>query len=340
MKPDIATVLLAGALALCAQRAMAQPFAIDRFTVAGGGGSSIGGTFALSGTSGQPEAGRISDSRFVIEGGFWSLPPTDPSVGAPTTIFDNTNGTFNGALLATTSTWLASRFCLGSRPYRLDSVALLLGVPGFDVRTSTVRLQIFSNDPASGKPSVSTGVIMNLSGMTNPIALSPSLPGTPVTWTPATPFTLVANRCYWAVLSVETGASVRQGASATEPTGDAGAFGRVGSTDAGVTWGVPDIFYNGMMLIRGTASSPPPAIVVSGVSISGSELRFSFSTRAGRTYALESRVGLASDPWAEVPGTRQTSAGAAFEVSLPIRQSQPQQFYRVRELPDSDGVKH
>jgi hypothetical protein len=143
----------------------------------------------------------------------------------------------------------------------------------------------------------------------------------------------VANRCDWAVLSLESGASVWLAGSATMPTGDAGAFGRVGSTDAGVTWGVPDNFHNGMMLIRGTASAPPPALVVNAVSFSGNDLRFSFPTRTGQTYAIESRDHLASGVWAEVPGTRQTSAGAAFEVSLPIRQSQPQQFYRVKQLP-------
>ncbi len=333
MKLNITKVLLASALLLCAQRALAQSYSIDGFTVAGGGGTSTGGPFALSGTSGQSEAGRLSDSRYTIEGGFWNFPVANSPTVASTTIFDNTNGTFNGVFLVTTSTWMASKFCLGSQPYQLESVALLLGVPGLDVRTSSVRLQVFSNDPASGKPSASTGVIMNLSGMTNPVSLSPNIPGKPVTWTPATPFTLVANRCYWAVLSVESGSSVWQAASATRPTGDAGAFGRVGSTDAGVTWGVPDTFGNGMMLIRGTALPASPALVVSAVRLSGNELRFSFPTRAGQTYAIESRAGLASDAWTEVPGTRQTSAGAAFEVSLPIRQSQPRQFFRVKQLP-------
>lgn len=174
---------------------------------------------------------------------------------------------------------------------------------------------------------------MNLSGMTNPISLLPDLPGKPVTWTPATPFTLVANNCYWAVLSVESGSSVRVAASETKPTGDVGAFGRVGSTDAGVTWGVPDTFYNHMMLIRGTASAPPPALEFSEVRFSANELRFSFPTRTGQTYAIESRDSLVSEKWAEVPGTRQTSAGAAFDLSLPIRQAQPLQFYRVKQLP-------
>ncbi len=330
MKTSFALTLAVSLLAVVSLTS-AQSYSIDRFTIAGGGGTSTGGTFALSGTSGQSEAGRMSDSRYTIEGGFWSFPDANSPAVAPITIFDNTRGIFNGTSFVTTTTWLASKFCLGPQAYQLDSVASPLSVAGFNVRTSSVRLQIFSNDPASGKPSASTGVIMNLSGMTNPIPLRPD--ETMVKWTPATPFTLVANRCYWAVLSIESGASVWLAGSATMPTGDAGTFGRVGSTDAGVTWGAPDTFHNGIMLIRGTAAASPPALVVSAVSISGSELRFSFPTSAGQTYAIESRAGLASDAWTEVPGTRQTSAGAAFEVSLPIRQSQPQQFFRVKQLP-------
>jgi len=326
-----AKLLASGALLGFTALTCAQSYSIDWHVIAGGGGPSTGGVFAVSGTSGQPEAGRMSDSRFVIEGGFWSLPATDPSTVEPITIFDNTHGTFNGASFVTTTTWLASKFCLGPQPYQLDSVASPLSVAGFDVRMSSVRLQVYSNDPVSGKPSSSTGVIMNLSGMTNPISLRPD--ETMVTWTPAAPFTLVANRCYWAVLSIESGASVWLAGSATMPTGDAGAFGRVGSTDAGVTWGVPDTFHNGKMLIRGTASAPSPALVVNAVSITGNELRFSFPASSGQSYVIESRVVLDAGAWAEVAGTRQTSAGAAFEVSLPIRQSQPQQFYRVKQIP-------
>jgi hypothetical protein len=117
------------------------------------------------------------------------------------------------------------------------------------------------------------------------------------------------------------------------PTGAAGTLGRATSGNAGATWGVPDNGYNYKMFIRGTAAAMPPALVVSAVSLSGTELRFRFPAGAGQSYVIESRDGLAAGAWAEVPGTRQTSAGAALEVSLPIRQSQPQQFYRVKQLP-------
>jgi hypothetical protein len=85
------------------------------------------------------------------------------------------------------------------------------------------------------------------------------------------------------------------------------------------------------MLILGTAASP--ALVVSAIRISDNDLHFSFPTSAGRSYVIESRDGLTDGGWTEVPGTTHTSVGAAFEVSLPITQFQPQQFFRVKQLP-------
>lgn len=75
MKPNIATVLLASAAVLCAQRSMAQPYSIDWNTIGGSGGTSTGGAFALSGTIGQPDASQqpITGSVFSLTGGFWSL---------------------------------------------------------------------------------------------------------------------------------------------------------------------------------------------------------------------------------------------------------------------------
>jgi hypothetical protein len=58
------------ALLSCAAPASAA-FHISRFTIDGGGGSSAGGTFALTGTIGQPDAGLLVGSSFAISGGFW-----------------------------------------------------------------------------------------------------------------------------------------------------------------------------------------------------------------------------------------------------------------------------
>jgi hypothetical protein len=53
----------------------AQPFVIDRFTIDGGGGASSGGSFSLTGTIGQWDAGAtMTGGAFALTGGFWALP--------------------------------------------------------------------------------------------------------------------------------------------------------------------------------------------------------------------------------------------------------------------------
>ena len=79
--------------------------------------------------------------------------------------------------------------------------------------------------------------------------------------------------------------------------------------------------------------SPPSELRITAVSISGRELRFSFTASSGQSYVVESRADLARGGWAEVPGTRTTSSGAARQLVLPIALALPQQFYRVQQLP-------
>src|SRR5438093_13726584 len=57
-------------------RLSAQNYSIDWFTTDGGGGSSSGGSYTLSGTIGQPDAGTSSGGTYTLEGGFW------PGIGA------------------------------------------------------------------------------------------------------------------------------------------------------------------------------------------------------------------------------------------------------------------
>ncbi len=239
--------------------ASAQTYSIDSFTIAGGSRTVSGGAYSISGTVGQPDGNlELSGGGFSIDGGFWSIIDGATRAVIPTTIFDNTGGTENGYEAATTNAWLANKFCVGPQAYQLNSVTLLLvaaGIPG----PGTVRLQLYANDPVSGKPSVSTGVIMNLSGITNPITLPTGFAETPIEWVPATPVTLAANTCYWVVLSTDSGL-VGEIASASMPTGDAGANGRTSSADAGAKWQQPDTGTNRKMLIQGTpAGSPLPS---------------------------------------------------------------------------------
>src|SRR5437667_9820143 len=73
-------LLLAGG----AFTAHAQSYSIDWFTIDGGGGTSTGSVYSVSGTIGQPDAGRMSGGNFTIDGGFWGLIAAVQTPGAPT----------------------------------------------------------------------------------------------------------------------------------------------------------------------------------------------------------------------------------------------------------------
>ena len=62
--------ILVGLFAACT--AAAQNYALNWFTIDGGGGDAGGGGYSLRGTIGQPDAGAMSGSGFSIAGGFWT----------------------------------------------------------------------------------------------------------------------------------------------------------------------------------------------------------------------------------------------------------------------------
>jgi len=60
-------------------------FGIPWYTVDGGGGTSTGGVYSVSGTIGQPDAGpTMTNGQFSVIGGFWALPQAVQTPGAPT----------------------------------------------------------------------------------------------------------------------------------------------------------------------------------------------------------------------------------------------------------------
>ena len=71
-------VLLAGGATVCA-----QTYALDWFTIDGGGGTSTGGVYSISGTIGQPDAGKMSGGSYMIDGGFWGIIAAVQTPGAP-----------------------------------------------------------------------------------------------------------------------------------------------------------------------------------------------------------------------------------------------------------------
>ena len=74
----LSALLLASACTGSAQ------YAIDWFTIDGGGGQSSGGAYTLNGTIGQPDAGRSSGGSYTLHGGFWSAFAVVQTEGAPT----------------------------------------------------------------------------------------------------------------------------------------------------------------------------------------------------------------------------------------------------------------
>jgi hypothetical protein len=73
---------LAAAFALAAS-VSAQNYSIDWFTIDGGGGTSTGGVFSVSGTIGQPDAGVMSGGSYSLVGGFWGIIAAVQTPGAP-----------------------------------------------------------------------------------------------------------------------------------------------------------------------------------------------------------------------------------------------------------------
>jgi hypothetical protein len=73
--------LLTSAFCLCAH---AQTnYSVDWHTIDGGGGTSTGGVYAVTGTIGQPDAGTMSGGSYTLQGGFWGVIAAVQTPGAP-----------------------------------------------------------------------------------------------------------------------------------------------------------------------------------------------------------------------------------------------------------------
>jgi hypothetical protein len=87
---------LCGALALLAFAlpVQAQSYSINWYKVAGGGGTSTGGTYQVSGTIGQPDAsGAMTGGNYSLTGGFWALISVVQTPGAPTLYISRSGST-------------------------------------------------------------------------------------------------------------------------------------------------------------------------------------------------------------------------------------------------------
>jgi len=95
-------------------QALAQTYSIDWYKIAGGGGTSTGGVYAVSGTIGQHDAGGpMTGGSYSLTGGFWSLIAVVQTGGVPTLYITSSGNTvtvycrmFPAGLCSRTTIWL------------------------------------------------------------------------------------------------------------------------------------------------------------------------------------------------------------------------------------------
>src|SRR5271155_884137 len=72
----------------------AQSYSIDWYKISGGGGTSTGGVYSVSGTIGQHDAGGpMTGGSYSLTGGFWALISVVQTAGAPTLYISHSGNT-------------------------------------------------------------------------------------------------------------------------------------------------------------------------------------------------------------------------------------------------------
>jgi hypothetical protein len=67
-------LVMAACLPVSLTASRAQSYSIDWYKISGGGGTSTGGIYSVSGSIGQPDAsGALTGGNYSVTGGFWSL---------------------------------------------------------------------------------------------------------------------------------------------------------------------------------------------------------------------------------------------------------------------------
>ncbi len=124
---------------LTALHGAAQNYAIDWYTIDGGGGASTGGVYSVTGTISQPDAGRMTGGGFDLQGGFWGIALAVQTPGAPLLSIERSGGNVRvfwplpatGFLLDETSSlagapppWIQVAF-----PYQTNATHISITVP-------------------------------------------------------------------------------------------------------------------------------------------------------------------------------------------------------------------
>lgn len=86
-------LLIAGILAAAGSLLAADEYSVDWHVLPGGGGTSSGGSYSLSGTIGQTQSGgSLTGGQYSLVGGFWSLISVVQTPGAPLLTILPSNG--------------------------------------------------------------------------------------------------------------------------------------------------------------------------------------------------------------------------------------------------------
>jgi len=83
MNPNLSRTVALLTIAAGIRVACAQEIRVAWHTIDGGGGTSTAGVYTITGTIGQPDAGRLHSPDFTIDGGFWSVVAAIQTPGAP-----------------------------------------------------------------------------------------------------------------------------------------------------------------------------------------------------------------------------------------------------------------
>ena len=79
---------------------------------------------------------------------------------------------------------------------------------------------------------------------------------------------------------------------------------------------------------------PEPFVLrITAVNKVGNDLGLSFTSLTGFNYAIQSRGDLSASTWATLAGTTNSGTGVTVQQTLTNAFTQPQQFYRVQQLP-------
>ena len=153
MKSLLILLSVAGFIALQPRLAaqVGGPYELSWFTIDGGGGTSSGGPYSLSGTIGQPDAGGpLVGGPYTLVGGFWSIVSAIQTPGAP--LLTVTRNPANGSV---TVSWPQT----ASDNFVLDQSASLIAPPasipwaqvGFPYQTNAGRISITIPGPVGNK---------------------------------------------------------------------------------------------------------------------------------------------------------------------------------------------